>query len=67
MTHLAALSALLLLLLEGFSSFLNFIPHFETGFFCVALCDGLYMLGPGSGSIRRCGLVGVGVSLWAWA
>ena len=27
-------------------------------------CDGLYMLGPGSGTIRRCGLVGVGVSLW---
>jgi hypothetical protein len=30
-------------------------------------CDGLYMLGPGSGRIRRCGFVGVGVSLWAWA
>jgi hypothetical protein len=29
--------------------------------------DGLYMLGPGSGSFRRCGPVGVGVSLWAWA
>ena len=29
--------------------------------------DSLYMLGPGSGTIRRCGLVGVGVSLWAWA
>jgi hypothetical protein len=28
-------------------------------------CDGLNMLGPGSGTIR-CGLVGVGVSLWAW-
>jgi hypothetical protein len=26
--------------------------------------DGLYMLGPGSGTIRRCGLVGVGVSQW---
>jgi hypothetical protein len=26
-------------------------------------CDGLYMLGPGSGTIRRCGPVGVGVSL----
>jgi hypothetical protein len=25
------------------------------------------MLGPGSGTIRRCGLVGVGVSLWEWA
>ena len=30
-------------------------------------CDGLYMLGPGSGTIRRCGPVGVGVSLWVWA
>ena len=29
-------------------------------------CDGLYMLGPGSSAIRRCGLVGVGVSLWLW-
>jgi len=29
--------------------------------------DGLHMLGPGSGTIRRCGLVGVGVSLWVWA
>jgi hypothetical protein len=27
-------------------------------------CDGLYMLCPGSGTIRRCGLVGVGVSMW---
>ena len=26
-------------------------------------CDGLNMLGPGSGTIRRCGLVGVGVAL----
>jgi hypothetical protein len=26
-------------------------------------CDGLYLLGPGSGTIRRCGLAGVGVSL----
>ena len=30
-------------------------------------CDGLYMLSPGSGTIRRCGLVGVGVSMWVWA
>jgi hypothetical protein len=29
-------------------------------------CD-LYMFGPGSDTIRRCGLVGVGVSLWARA
>ena len=26
-------------------------------------CDGLCMLGPGSGTTRRCGLVGVGRSL----
>ena len=30
-------------------------------------CDGVYRLGPGSGTIRRCGLVGIGVSLCAWA
>jgi hypothetical protein len=29
-------------------------------------CDGLYMLGPGCGTIGRCGLVGVGMPLWAW-
>jgi hypothetical protein len=28
------------------------------------VCDGLYMLGPGSGTVGRCGLVGVGVALW---
>jgi hypothetical protein len=26
-------------------------------------CDGLHMLSPGSGTIRRCGLVGEGVAL----
>jgi hypothetical protein len=30
-------------------------------------CDGVYVLGPGSGTIRRCGPIGVGVSLWVWA
>jgi hypothetical protein len=30
------------------------------------VCDGLYMLGPGSGTIWKRGLVGVGVSLWVW-
>jgi len=31
-------------------------------------CDGWYILGPGSGTIRRCGPVGVGVALleWVW-
>ena len=30
-------------------------------------CDGLYILGPGSGTIGRRGLVGVDVSLLVWA
>jgi len=29
--------------------------------------DGLCMLGPGRGTIRRCGLVGGSASLWVWA
>lgn len=29
--------------------------------------DDLYMFGPGSGAMRRCGPVGAGVSLWVWA
>ena len=29
--------------------------------------DDLHVLGPGSGTIGRCGPVGVGVSLWVWA
>ena len=33
----------------------------------LATHDGLYMIGPGSGIIRRYDLVGVGVSLWVWA
>jgi hypothetical protein len=31
------------------------------------MCDGLYILGPGSGTISRYDLVGVGMSLWVWA
>jgi len=27
-------------------------------------CDGLHMLGPRSGTIRRCGLIGGSVALW---
>jgi hypothetical protein len=27
-----------------------------------SICDGLYILGPGSGTIWRCGLVGIGVT-----
>ena len=29
--------------------------------------DGLHMFDPGSGTIRMCGPVGVGVPLWVWA
>jgi hypothetical protein len=28
----------------------------------IEYCDGLYILGPGSGTIWRCGLVGIGVT-----
>jgi hypothetical protein len=28
----------------------------------VPWCDGLYILGPGSGSVWRCGLVGIGLT-----
>jgi hypothetical protein len=31
------------------------------------ICDGSYMLGPESGTMRRCGPVGVGVTVWVWA
>ena len=33
----------------------------------VHMCGGLNTLGPGSGTIRRYGLVGGSVSLWEWA
>ena len=32
-----------------------------------AFCYGLNMLGPGSGTIWKCGLGGIGVSQWMWA
>ena len=31
------------------------------------VCGGLNMLGPGSGTIKRRGLVGGSVLLWVWA
>jgi hypothetical protein len=44
------------------------LPMAASESFYLCNCDGLYMFGPGSDTIwRRCGLVGVGVSLWAWA
>ena len=38
---------------------------------CISLdkgveCDVLYILGPGSGTIGRCGLVGIGVTWLEW-
>jgi hypothetical protein len=30
-------------------------------------CDGLYMLDLGSGTVGRCGLVEVAMTLWVWA
>lgn len=30
------------------------------------ICDALYMLGPGNSTIKRCGLVVVGVPLGCW-
>jgi hypothetical protein len=41
----------------------------ETDLVClnVLTCDGLYILGPGSSTIRRCDRVEVDVTLWAWA
>ena len=33
----------------------------------VGRCDGLNRLGPESGTLRRCVLVGGSVSLWVWA
>ena len=31
--------------------------------FEISKCDGLYVLGSGSGTIRKCGFIGVGVAL----
>ena len=41
-------------------TFIGFVIFFNE-------CVSLNMLGPGSGIIRKCGLVGVGVLLWVWA
>ena len=40
----------------------SFALYLGSGF-KVGLCGGLNMLGPGSATIRRCGLGGVGVAL----
>ena len=37
--------------------------HVHSGLSQMSLCGGLNLLGPGSGTIRRCGLVGVGVGM----
>jgi hypothetical protein len=39
---------------------------FSFYFLTQGACDGLYILGPGSGTIRRCGLVAIGVTWLEW-
>ena len=46
------------------SKLLNISIYIYYWFNC---CDGFYMLSSGYGTIRRCGPVGTGVSLWVWA
>lgn len=38
-----------------------------SGLFQIDACDDLYTHGPGSGIIKRCSLIRIGVSLWVWA
>ena len=45
----------------------NYVKAMINGSTTVASCDGLYLLGLGSGTVRRCALVRISVSLWAWA
>jgi len=57
---------------SGKNPAINYIVHTQlsVGFVmgcCFDGCNGVYMLASGSDTIRRCGLIGVGVSLWAWA
>jgi hypothetical protein len=49
----------------SFTPILTFNANFI--FIIQGHCDGLYMLGPGSGTIRKCGPVEEGVSLWVEA
>ena len=61
---------LLVLTAYSMDSFFIFLASLRGGkksYFWGWGCHGLYMLGPGSDTIRRCDPVGVGVSLWAWA
>jgi hypothetical protein len=39
------------------------LPGYNSTFLSVTVCYSLYMLGPGCGTIRRYGPVGVGVTL----
>ena len=45
----------------------RFEPTTQRPSFLFTYYDGLYILGPWSGTIRRCGPFGVGVPLWVWA
>ena len=39
----------------------DFFPQY-----CKVYYEGLYVRGPGTGTIRKCGSVGVSVSTWVW-
>jgi hypothetical protein len=51
----------------GLESPLLRAPLLRVRWIRVTRCGVLNMLGPGSGTICKCGLVEVGVSLWVWA
>jgi hypothetical protein len=38
--------------------------YFHCSHLCITSCDGLYVLGPRSGTIWRCGLDGIGMTGW---
>ena len=63
------------LFLEGIFLLLNQVETYPFGGETVSTinkkkiytqCDGLYILEPGSGTIWRCGLVGIGVTWLEW-
>ena len=54
------------LVIDSIGTYVNQMPPLESihGSCTEAICGGLNMLGPGSGTIRRCGLVEGSMSLW---
>jgi hypothetical protein len=49
------------------SYWVELIKQVEFSYWHLELNHGLNILGPGSGTIWRYGLVGIDVSLWVWA